>query len=326
MTSECPFRESERLRWHRTPIDRAVLAELTQRSDWKGFRQVFGHLGLGLVTGTLAFLAFKQIHSETWMWAVPLLLLAMFAHGTVCTFFGGVACHELMHWTVFKTRRLNSFFVRIFAFLGWWDHVWFRISHFKHHQVTVHHDFDGEVVLPGTLSFKNWQFWLGLVAWNPVGTYNLIKIYGKRAMGKMDNAWYEYVMPEEDQAMRRENRHWARLHLGLHAALALAFILSGNWILVFLVNLCAQYSAWLGFLCGVPQHYGMRPDVPDHRLCCRTYITRGLPAFLYWNMQYHVEHHMYPAVPFQSAQTAQGHRTRPAARHHWAARNLERTY
>ena len=22
------------------------------------------------------------------------------------------------------------------------------------------------------------------------------------------------------------------------------------------------------------------------------------PAFYYWNMQYHLEHHMYPAVPF----------------------------
>jgi hypothetical protein len=33
MTPECPFRESERLKWHRTPIDRAVLAELNKRSD-----------------------------------------------------------------------------------------------------------------------------------------------------------------------------------------------------------------------------------------------------------------------------------------------------
>jgi fatty acid desaturase len=23
-----------------------------------------------------------------------------------------------------------------------------------------------------------------------------------------------------------------------------------------------------------------------------------LPGFLYWNMQYHIEHHMFPAVPF----------------------------
>ena len=47
-----------------------------------------------------------------------------------------------------------------------------------------------------------------------------------------------------------------------------------------------------------PQHIGMTPDVPDFRLSCRTYTCSWLSAFLYWNMQYHVEHHMFPAVPF----------------------------
>jgi fatty acid desaturase len=42
----------------------------------------------------------------------------------------------------------------------------------------------------------------------------------------------------------------------------------------------------------------MTPDVPDFRLCCRTFTCSWFPAFLYWNMQYHVEHHMFPAVPF----------------------------
>ena len=48
----------------------------------------------------------------------------------------------------------------------------------------------------------------------------------------------------------------------------------------------------------MPQHFGLSPNVPDHRLCCRTFICSRLPAFLYWNMQYHIEHHMFPAVPF----------------------------
>jgi len=40
------------------------------------------------------------------------------------------------------------------------------------------------------------------------------------------------------------------------------------------------------------------PNVPDFRLCCRTYTCGWLAAFLYWNLQYDVEHHMFPAVPF----------------------------
>ena len=38
--------------------------------------------------------------------------------------------------------------------------------------------------------------------------------------------------------------------------------------------------------------------MPDFRLNTRTYTCGLLPAFLYWNMQYHLEHHMFPAVPF----------------------------
>ena len=57
-------------------------------------------------------------------------------------------------------------------------------------------------------------------------------------------------------------------------------------------------NAWLGFLCGLPQHYGIQPNSPDFRYNTRTFTCAWLPAFLYWNMQYHAEHHMYPAVPF----------------------------
>jgi fatty acid desaturase len=298
MSNESPYKDSPRINWYRTPMDREVLATLTPRSNLQGFKQCLSHLGLAVLTGSLAFWAFKQTTSETWFWSVPLLLAALFAHGTICSFFGGAACHELGHWTVFKTKSLNLFFLRVFAFLGWWDYVWFRISHFKHHQVTTHHDYDGEVVLPQTFGLKEWRFWLSMFGWHPMATWYTIKVYVERAMGKMDNQWYEFVMPEDNEALRREHRNWARFHLALHGILALTFALTGNWILIFIVNIPRQYCGWLGFMCGLPQHFGMQPDVADHRRCCRTFITGPLPALLYWNMQYHIEHHMYPAVPF----------------------------
>ena len=55
---------------------------------------------------------------------------------------------------------------------------------------------------------------------------------------------------------------------------------------------------WFEFLVAAPQHVGLSPNMPDFRLNTRTYTSGWLPAFFYWNMQYHVEHHMYPAVPF----------------------------
>ncbi|MAE67051.1 MAG: hypothetical protein CMJ18_22550 [Phycisphaeraceae bacterium] len=292
------FQSDRRLRWYRPRIDRKELTALSRRSDLRGFVQALGHLGLWGLTGALAYTAFLQVSAANWFWSVPLLYVALFAHGSVGGFMGGASCHELGHRTAFRTRALNDLFLKVFAFFSWWDHVGFRPSHIKHHQHTTFHDHDGEVVLPLELSLADWQLWLQQFAWNPVHTWNLIRVNAKRAMGHMDNPWHEFCMPPEKVDVRRRHRNRARLLLVGHALLAVVFIATGHWFLIFIVNLGTQYCSLLSGLCGIPQHFGMQPDVPDHRLCCRTYITRGLPAFLYWNMQYHVEHHMFPSVPF----------------------------
>ena len=36
----------------------------------------------------------------------------------------------------------------------------------------------------------------------------------------------------------------------------------------------------------------------DHRLNTRTVKMNVVNRFLYWNMNYHVEHHMFPMVPY----------------------------
>lgn len=296
-TTPPAFQETSHIRWYRPPIDKAVMDELLKRSDLQGLRQTLAHITLWGLTGTAAYVAFLNVSRANGYWSIPLLLLFLFVHGTVGGFLGGTACHELGHGTVFRTPALNAFFLRIFAFLGWWDYVWFKPSHAKHHQYTTFHGYDGEVVLPQKLTF-NGTFWFSVLAWNPLLTWRMLVAYFRRAMGRMDNTWYEFLMPESNVRLRRQHRNWARFCLVAHAALAIAFIATGHWFLVFIVNFGAFYGGLLGFLCGTPQHYGMQPDVPDHRLCCRTYLISGLPSFLYWNMQHHIEHHMFPAVPF----------------------------
>jgi len=297
MSDTQKFLKDRTISWYRCKVDPTVMKELTKRSDLQGLRQSLGHLGLCFLTGALTYFVFLQINGDNWIWSVPLLFAALFVHGTFCSFLGGTACHELMHRTPFKTKALNEFFLRVFGFLGWWDIVWFRPSHIKHHQVTVHNDYDGEVVLPSKFTFKDWRFWTRLFAWEPLQTWDLLKLYIKRATGQMDNEWYEFVLPESEAKLRGEHRNWAKLTLLGHAALAVIFIATGHWFLIILIN-GKQYCHWLGFLCGNPQHSGLTPNTPDHRLCCRTYTCSWLPGFLYWNMQYHIEHHMFPAVPF----------------------------
>jgi fatty acid desaturase len=296
--STAKFQKDRKIDWYRCRVDPKLMNELMQCSDWHGFRQAGGHLALWFTTGILAYLAFRNINAGNWPWSVPLLYVALFAHGSVGSFMGGAACHEMSHKTPFKTKWINEWFLKVFAFFGWWDQVWFRPSHIRHHQATVHHDYDGEVILPQKLAFNDWKFWLSLFAWNPLGTWYTLRNYARRATGRLDNEWFEFVMPAANAALRRQHRNWARFTLAGHAVLALLFIVTGHWFLIVIFNFGAHYCGLLSFMCGMPQHYGMTPDVPDHRLSCRTFTCSWLPAFLYWNMQYHVEHHMFPAVPF----------------------------
>ena len=297
MNDSQKFLKDRTINWYRSRIDPKIMRELVQRSDFQGFRLTLGHLGLCTTTGTLAYLLFLWMNRDNWLLSLPFLLVALFLHGTFSSFLGGTACHELMHRTPFKTKALNELFLRIFAFLGWWDYVWFRPSHIKHHQVTVHNDYDGEVVLPAKFTFKDWRFWLRLFGWDPLATWDTLMVYFKRATGHMDNEWYEFLMPEHDQKLRSKHLNWARYTLLGHAAIATLCITTGHWVLIVLIN-GRQYCGWLQFLCGQPQHFGLSPNVPDHRLCCRPFTCSWLPAFLYWNMQHHIELHMYPAVPF----------------------------
>jgi fatty acid desaturase len=51
---------------------------------------------------------------------------------------------------------------------------------------------------------------------------------------------------------------------------------------------------------GMIQHGGLAEDVLDHRLNSRTVLMNPVSRWIYWNMNYHVEHHMFPMVPYHA--------------------------
>lgn len=319
--------EQIKINWYRCKVEKALMSQLMRKSDARAFAQAVPQLGLFAVTGTLAYLAYLQLNASNWIWALPLLFLALFAHGTNASFFGGIACHELCHKTPFATQFWNTFFLKIFAFLGWFDPTGYRASHIRHHQVTVHTGLDGEIVQPLGLDWHGAKFIATMLTFNPVAVWNLFRFWVAATRsdlsrdGFFKSKWLQRVVPETDTKPRREIRNWARVVLFGHLALAAVFIATGHWFLIVIVNLGCLYSPWFVYLCGAAQHLGLQSDVPDFRLNCRTYTCGWFPAFCYWNMQYHVEHHMFPAVPFYNLprlREAIAHDLPPAPHGLWA--------
>jgi fatty acid desaturase len=309
---EAVMDEPIKINWYRSKIDKAVMSELMRKSDAKAFAQTIPQLLLFAATGTSAYLAWLNIHPGNRMWSVPLLLLALFVHGTFSRFFGGIAGHELCHKTPFKTAFWNDFFLAIYSFLSWFDPVSYRTSHVKHHQVTVYADHDGEVVLPQGKKWLTAKFIVESFTIEFLVPFKLLKAWTLAALGDssksifFEEQWMKRILPKRMKRILpktkaelcREHQRWAQIVLVGHFLLATLFIATGNWILVIIVNFGCQYCRWLAILCTAPQHAGLSPNTPDFRLCCRTFTCNRFIGFLYWNMQYHLEHHMYPAVPF----------------------------
>ena len=292
------FVSEPRIKWYRSPIERETLQALMVRSDLRGWLQTLLHLGWFATTGALAYAAWLTVNADNWVWGVPLLLAALFLHGTMGPFMGLIAIHELQHRTVFKTRWLNGFFEVLYSFISWSDYLWYRESHVQHHMSTCHRDYDGEVQLPVRFSLRRWGVWVGFLAWNPKATWARLKLVWRHARGDVRGDWYEHLFPESKPAPRQRHRNWHRILLAGHGLLAAIFVVTGHPFLIVVFTFGTQYCGWLGFLCGVPQHFALNSDVPDFRMNTRTFTCSWLPAFYYWNMQYHLEHHMYPAVPF----------------------------
>ena len=278
--------DQRKINWYRPQIDRETFRSLNQRSDWKGMLQTLGHLGLLALTSIGAFYAAAHL-------PLPVLLLILFLHGTMWAFLLN-GFHELVHNSVFKTRFLNAFFLRIFSFLGAYNHVRFWASHSEHHKYTLHPPDDYEVVFPVKLTFTGF---LKSAVVNPWGFYARWKSILRLSLGKLDDHEKTVMFPESDMEKRRELFNWARTQLVGHILIVGVSLYFGLWLVPVLITLAPAYGGWLLFLCNTTQHVGLTDNVPDFRLCCRTIILNPLVQFLYWHMNFHIEHHMYAAVP-----------------------------
>lgn len=297
-------RKTLRVEWYRCPIEFARLRELSERSDAQGWFQAGGHLALFVVTGTLVFLFWSQ---QIWLG----FALALFAHGTVGSFFVGVAPHELGHGTVFRTRWLNKVFMYLFSLLSWWDPFDYASSHTYHHRYTLHPDGDRENLLPLEPSVAS-TFMLQLFTLNLLtrpgrtfgkgGLLSTLLVTFRSAFGLVGssevpiNEWLR-ALHSDQPAEHRKSMWWSRFLLLFHGSVLAVAIASGLWVLPLIITLSGFIATWLSYFVGLTQHCGLRDNIPDFRKNTRSMRLNPIAEFLYWRMNWHIEHHMYAGVP-----------------------------
>lgn len=292
------IRKSFKVRWYRSPIENSTLKELCLRSNLKGFTQALSHIGLFIITGTLTSLCFIW---EEWVW----FCLTLWLHGTIGVFFAS-ATHELGHGTVFKTQKLNSFFLKLMGILVWWNYHAYSMSHTFHHRYTMHPIGDREA--PPLRKYLNPLVLIELFTFNFRGFFMAIYNTFLTAFGRfnenpleLDHAKGSTQWNKATSEVYPEKYHntvvWARIVIGFHSLLLLVSIMFQLWWLSIVITGFAFVGQWLVFFISMPQHAGLPNNIQDFRINTRSIRLNPIFEFLMWHQNWHIEHHMYAGVP-----------------------------
>ena len=267
--------------WYRCDVDRKTLKALSRRSDVQGLVYFGGYMVLIAAAGAVAVL--------TWgtLWAIPAFLV----YGTLYGFCE-VPAHECQHRTAFRTPWLNETVHWIVCFMSYREPIYSRWFHSAHHTHTLMVGRDPEIDLmrPANLWKMGADFFRIPFAREHLGALVL------HSLGIVTKGAREYVPESEHGAMIRN----ARILFVAYAAVFAWAAVAWSWLPLLLLIFPRMYGAWLHELCVKVQDGGLEINVYDHRRNSRTVLMGPVLRFLYWNMNYHVEHHLFPSVPFHA--------------------------
>ena len=268
--------------WYQCPVPRATMRKLLERRDGPALRDTAAWftliIGCGIATCFLW---------GSWWALIPYLCYAVLYGST-----SDSRWHESSHGTAFKTDWMNNALYEVASFMVMRESTVWRWSHTRHHSDTIIVGRDPEIAVPRPPDIK------ALI----MGFFNL-GVYPKyfkhillHSLGRMNPEERTFVPESEFSKVYFR----ARIYVLIYAVVIATSIAAGSILPLLFIGLPNLFGSWLMVVYGLTQHAGLAENVLDHRLNCRTVYMNPVNRFLYWNMNYHVEHHMFPLVPYHA--------------------------
>lgn len=268
--------------WYQCQVPRKTLRKLLERRNGPAIRDTILWFALIFGSGYVTYLLWGSV------WAI-------LPYAIYCVLYASTSdsrWHESSHGTAFKTDWMNNALYEIASFMVMRESTVWRWSHTRHHSDTIIVGRDPEIAVPRPPDVK------GII----LSFFN-IPVYPKyfrgvvlHAFGQMSPDEKTFIPETEFSKIYRNGR----IYLGIYAIVISLSIYEGTWLPLFLVGFANLFGSWLMVIYGLTQHAGLAENVLDHRLNCRTVYMNLIHRYLYWNMNYHVEHHMFPLVPYHA--------------------------
>lgn len=268
--------------WYQCAVPRDTMRELLERKDGPAIRDTIVWFALIFSSG-IAALVLRQ---SLWM---------VLPYAIYCVLYASTSdsrWHESGHGTAFKTDWMNNLLYEIASFMVMRESTVWRWSHTRHHSDTIIVGRDPEIAVPLPPDLKS-------VA---MSFFNL-RVYPKyfhriilHSQGRIAADEETFIPASEFSKVYFK----ARVYVGIYATVIALSIFERSMLPILFVGLPNLFGSWLLVTYGLTQHAGLAENVLDHRLNSRTVYMNFLNRYLYWNMNYHVEHHMFPLVPYHA--------------------------
>lgn len=268
--------------WYQCPVPRETMRKLLERRDGPAIRHTI--LWFALILGS-AYATYA-------LWGTWWAILPLAIYGVLYASTSDSRWHEAGHGTAFKTDWMNNALYEIASFMVMRESTVWRWSHTRHHSDTIIVGRDPEIAVPRPPDVK------GLImAFFNLGVYpKYFKHIVLHAFGRMTPDERTYIPESEFPKIYFR----ARIYLLIYAGVFALAVATRSILPLLFIGLPNLFGSWLMVIYGLTQHAGLAENVLDHRLNCRTVMMNPIHRFLYWNMNYHVEHHMFPLVPYHN--------------------------
>lgn len=268
--------------WYQSPIPKSKMRELLVRKNGPAIRDTIIWIGLILGSGYLVFLL-----RGSWFVILPYIVYSVLYAST-----SDSRWHESSHGTAFKSDWMNNMLYEISSFMVFRQSTVWRWSHARHHSDTIIRGRDPEIAVPRPPQLgKIILTFFGLPA-----AINEMKKILSHAVGRIDPEVATYV-PETEY---KKVFLIARVYISIFLLVISLSIIYVTILPIMFIGLPTILGSWLLPVYGLTQHAGLNENVLDHRLNSRTVYMNRIHRFLYWNMNYHIEHHMFPLVPYHA--------------------------
>ncbi len=266
--------------WYQCPVPRETMRKLLERRDGPAIRDSILWFALILGSGYATYL----------LWGTWWVIFPYFIYSVLYASTSDSRWHECGHGTAFKTDWMNNALYEIASFMVMRESVVWRWSHTRHHSDTIIVGRDPEIAVPRPPDVK-----AIIMAFFNLGNYpKYFRRIVMHSFGRMSAEEKTFIPETEFSKVYRNARIYVAIYLGV---IGIA-IYTRSFFPLFMVGFTNFFGTWLLVTYGLTQHAGLAENVLDHRLNCRTVYMNPIHRYLYWNMNYHVEHHMFPLVPY----------------------------